>query len=399
MRPFEGLRVLDLTHVFAGPFATYQLAVLGADVIKIEPPTRPDFTRFEGADQALNDAAYGIGFLGQNGGKRALTLDLRPEAGKQVMRRLIANADVLVQNYAGPALADLGFGAEAALEINPRLIYCTISGYGATGPKRAHPAYDVVIQAYSGIMAANGTAETAPVRVGPPMVDFGTGAQAAMAISAALYQREQTGKGQVIDVSMLDSALMLMSAHVAETIAVGAAPDPHGNAHPSYAGYRSYPTAEGMLMVGAFTTAQLVRLMEALSLPERAAALRDTPRAKLGETVEADAELIAARLMTRTAQEWEDILNAAHVPAARVRRIEETLAEEQIATRGVLQDCPDLAKAGGPARLPVAGFTYAHGSATVDRAPPKLGEHTDETLLELGLTQNEIDSLRQAGVI
>ncbi|MEM7670323.1 MAG: CoA transferase, partial [Pseudomonadota bacterium] len=189
MRPFEDVRVLDLTHVLAGPFATFQLAVLGADVIKIEAPDRPDMTRNEGVSADLNDAHYGTYFLGQNGGKRSLTLDLATPEGRGILGQLIARADVLVQNYSGAGLDEHGFGAETALEINPRLIYCSMTGFGRTGPKQNDPAYDIIIQAFSGIMAANGTADTSPVRVGPPMVDYGTGAQAALAISAALYQR------------------------------------------------------------------------------------------------------------------------------------------------------------------------------------------------------------------
>jgi len=399
MRPFEGIRVIDLTHVFAGPFCTCQLAALGADVIKIEPPGSPDMTRAEGVDAALNDEGYGTTFHAQNAGKRAITLDLRHEAAREVMRRLIAGADVLVQNYAAGALDRLGFGYESVSAINPRLIYCTLTGYGRTGPKADHPAYDVVIQAFTGLMAANGTPETTPVRVGPAVVDYGTGAQAALAVSAALFQRQHTGQGQKIDVAMADAALMLMSSSVVETIATGASPRPHGNIAPTLAGYRSYQASDGPVMIGAFTNRQLARLFEALGEAERAAEILVQTNLEARAPWTADSETIARHIATRTAAEWEARLNAAHIPAARVRRIDETLADPQLATRQVIQVPPGAVDPRAPARLPVAAFTYAHGTPAHDRPPPRLGEHNAEVLAELGYGAAEVEELRRAGAV
>jgi len=304
MLPFEGVRVLDLTHVFAGPFCTYQLAVLGADVIKIEPPDRPDMTRHEGVDAGLNAALYGTHFLAQNGGKRAITLDLGTTGGKAVMHRLIEGADVLVQNYSGDALERLGFGYTQATAINPRLIYCTMTGFGRTGDKAGHPAYDTVVQAFSGLMASNVVVDGNPVRVGPPMVDYGTGAQAALAIAAAIHQRERTGRGQQIDVSMLDSAMMLMSSLVTDCLTDGHAPRPSGNANTKYAGYRTFDTADGLLMVGCFTNRQLARLLDLVGETDRAGEVRRTPRTEISATIAADAALIQGHLLTRSATEW-----------------------------------------------------------------------------------------------
>ena len=399
MRPFEGIRVLDLTHVLAGPFSTYQLAVLGADVIKIEPPTGPDMTRDEGVIQALSDENIGTYYMAQSAGKRSLTLDLKSDEGRDILRKLVAGADVLVENYRSGKMAELGLGYEDLSAINPKLIYCSMTGFGQTGPKAKHPAYDVVIQAYSGLMVANGETDSPPVRVGPPVVDYGTGAQSALAISAALFQRGQTGKGQRIDVAMLDAALMLMSSPVTDTLSVGSPPAAHGNAHPKYAGYSAYDTKDGLLMIGAYTTKQVANLFRAIGETALAEEVDAMSRDEIKASRSRLADVLTMVLANRTAQEWEDIINEGGVPAARVRSMEETLAEEQVAARGVLQEYGELAGVGETTRLPVAAFSYAHGGPKLDRPPPRMGEHTDEVLAELGINAAEIADLRQAGIV
>jgi len=399
MKPFEGIRVLDLTHVLAGPFCTFQLAVLGADVIKIEDPDNPDMTRDESVFPELSQVQYGTYFLAQNAGKRAITLNLKSEEGRAVMGRLISSADVLVQNYSGDALKKLGFGYEQSRAINSKLIYCSLTGFGRTGPKANHPAYDVVIQAFSGLMAANGSLEAGPTRVGPPMVDYGTGAQAALAISAALFQRQQTGIGQKIDVSMLDAAFMLMSASVTDTIANGKPPQAHGNIHPKYAGYRTYDTRDGLLMVGAWTNRQLSNLMKALGEKQISQQILVTKRGDIALNLEKHTKLITRHLATRTADQWELALNDAHVPAARVRTVDEALNHPQMASRQVLQSNPEVRHKGVPEKLPVAAFSYQHGSPSLDRPPPALGEHTDEILSEIGYSDEEITELRTTKAI
>ncbi len=399
MRPFEGIKVLDLTHVLAGPFSTYQLAVLGADVIKIEPPGGPDMTRDEGVIQALSDDYLGTYFMAQSAGKRAITLDLKVEQGRDILRKLAAGADVLVENYRSGKMAELGLGYEALSAINPNLIYCSMTGFGQTGPKAKHPAYDVVIQAYSGLMVANGETDSPPVRVGPPVVDYGTGAQAALAISAALFQRGQTGKGQRIDVAMLDAALMLMSSPVTDTLSAGTAPAAHGNAHPKYAGYSAYDTKDGLLMIGAYTTRQVANLFCAIGEDEVGEEIGAMSRDEIRASRNRLADILTPIMLTRSAQEWEDIINEAGVPAARVRSLDETLAEDQVTSRSVLQEYGTLAGAGETSHLPVAAFSYAHGGPKLDRPPPRLGEHTGEVLAELGLDAEQISELRSAGVV
>jgi len=205
-QPFEGIRVIDVTHVLAGPFATYQLAVLGADVIKVEHPDDPDQSRGGGTDKALNPAQLGTSFLAQSSNKRAITLDFKIERDRDILKKLVATADVFVENYRPGALDALGLGYEALSAINPRLIYASFSAFGDTGPQRQRTAYDHVIQATSGIMAMTGTKEVNPVMFGAPAIDYATGTTGAFALSAALFQRERSGRGQRIDMAMLDVA-------------------------------------------------------------------------------------------------------------------------------------------------------------------------------------------------
>ena len=383
MKPFEGIRVLDLTHVFAGPFCTYQLAVMGADVIKIESPDTPDMSRTEGEIASLNAAKMGSYYQTQSSNKRAIILDLKTREGKENLTKLIKTADVLVENYSGKALERLGFGYEEVSQINPDIIYCSMSGYGKTGPKAEHPAYDLVIQAYSGLMYANGTPETTPIKVGPAVVDYGTGAQAACAISAALFQRTRTNKGQYIDVSMLDSALMLMASTVTATLTNGKPPTPHGNHNPAYAAYSLFETKEGYIVIGAWTNKQMADLFKAIGEPERAGEILATPRENITEKFESDTAIISAAMQTKTADEWEQCLNEAHVPAGRVRHMDEALASDQIATRNVIQISKLENHPNTPTKLPVAGFQFAHGGPEITSAPPQYGEHTDEVLDEL----------------
>src|SRR5947207_753610 len=206
-RPFEGIRVIDVTHVLAGPFSAYQLAVLGADVIKVDDPNDPDQSRSSGTDNKLNHAQMGTGFLTQASNKRAITLDLKTERGREILKKLVATADVLVENYRPGAFEALGLGYDDLRKINPRLIYASFSAFGHGGPRREQTAYDHVIQSTSGIMAMTGTPLANPVKIGAPAIDYATGTMGAYALSAALFQRERTGQGQRVDMAMLDVAI------------------------------------------------------------------------------------------------------------------------------------------------------------------------------------------------
>ena len=392
MRTLENIRVLDLTHVFAGPFCSYQLGVLGAEVIKIEPVGQPDMTRERGAREDLSDQGIGLGFVAQGAGKTSIALDLTAPDGKDVFKKLVESADVLVQNYAPSCLEKLGLLPQQLQAVNPKLICCSISGYGRTGPKADHPAYDVVIQAFTGVMASNGEADSPPVRVGPPIIDYGTGAQAALAICAALFARERTGKAEVIDIAMSDCALMLMAANVVTAKATGQAPTPFGNRDPGLATYSAYPTADGTLMLGAYTVTQAANLMNALGNHEAADEIRRLKAKDMPARRDQDEAFLTKILATRSAEHWEDHLNAAHVPAARIRTLDEALAHPQFASRNVIQE---VEVAGAPLGLPVAGFDMASNSPTPSGPPRGYGADTDTVLGSLGYTNEEIARMRR----
>ena len=222
MRPFEGIKILDCTHVLAGPFAAYQLAVLGADVIKVDDPNEPDQSRESGADHSLNKALMGTGFLTQGSNKRAIALNLKTEGGREALKRLVAEwADVLVENYRPGAFKALGLGYEDLARIKPTLIYASMTAFGQEGPRGTQTAYDHAIQATSGITASTGTEASGPIKVGAPMVDYATGTMGAFAISAALFQRLRTGQGQYIDMAMLDVAMILQGSHITDYLHSG----------------------------------------------------------------------------------------------------------------------------------------------------------------------------------
>jgi crotonobetainyl-CoA:carnitine CoA-transferase CaiB-like acyl-CoA transferase len=378
MRPFEGIRVIDVTHVLAGPFAAYQLAVLGADVIKVEHPDDPDQSRGAGTDKELNRRNMGTAFLTQGSNKRSITLDLKQEKDRELLKKLVATADVFVENYRPGAFEALGLGYEALSAINPRLIYASFSAFGQSGPRGQQTAYDHVIQATSGIMAMTGTPEVHPVKFGSPAVDYATGMTGAFALSAALFQRERTGKGQRIDMAMLDVALILASSHLTGYLRNGVHPKPNGNRNP-HATNSAYATKDGLVMLGASNLRQQRRLWTLLERPDMTKNTneeRDADRDR-------EAAVLTEIMMTRSAGEWEEFLQARHVPAARVRTMVEALADPQLASRGILHRHDGATGVVGAFGVPLAAFTFAHGGPQIDSPPPALGQHNDEIFSEI----------------
>jgi crotonobetainyl-CoA:carnitine CoA-transferase CaiB-like acyl-CoA transferase len=393
-RPFEGIRIIDITHVLAGPFAAYQLGLLGADVIKVEDPNDPDQSRDSGTDNELNHAGMGTGFLTQGSNKRAITLDLKTEQGRAILKRLVATADVLVENYRPGAFEALGLGYEDLRQINPKLIYASFSAFGQSGPKRSRTAYDHVIQSTSGIMAMTGTEQVNPIKIGAPAVDYATGTMGAYALSAALFQRERTGQGQRIDMAMLDVAMILMASHVTGYLRNGRHPRPSGNRMP-HATSMAYATADGMVMLGASNLRQQKRLWTVLERPDLIKRSNDERVADHDREQRTLAEI----MLTRTAAEWEVYLQDRHVPASRVRTMGEALDDPQLASRGLLHRQDNAPGVEGSFSVPVAAFTFAHDGPIVDRPPPMLGQHNDEVLAELGYSSSDIAGFRSAGII
>jgi crotonobetainyl-CoA:carnitine CoA-transferase CaiB-like acyl-CoA transferase len=393
-RPFEGIRVIDATHVLAGPFAAYQLAVLGADVIKVEHPLDPDQSRLTGPDHALSKHQMGTSYLTQASNKRSLTLDLKQPAGQDVFKKLVATADVLVENYRPGALDALGLGYEAMAAINPRLIYASMSAFGQRGPRAQQTAYDYVIQATSGIMAMTGTPEVNPIKFGSPAIDYATGTTGAFALASALFQRERTGHGQRVDLAMLDVALILMGSHLTGYLRNGQHPKPNGNVN-EQATASCYPTRDGLVMLGASNIRQYRRFWRVLGRPDLI-----QPNAEAREHARvAETALIAELLMDRSAAEWEDFFQSRHVPAARVRSMGEALEDPHLAGRGVTHRHAGATDVEGAFTVPVAAFSFADGGPRVDTPPPGLGEHTAEILAELGYGETEQQRLRAAHVI
>lgn len=402
MQALKGIKVIDLTRVVAGPYCTYQLALMGADVIKIEEVGRGDPVRHSGAgsDAHFWKHAMATNFLPQNANKRALTLNLKHDEGRTIFMKLVANADVVVENFRSGVMDKLGIGYKTLSAQYPKLIFCSLTAYGQTGPKAHHTAYDGVVQAAGGMMSVIGTRETGPLKVGPPITDYATGMAAAYAISTALFQREREGCGQYIDVSMLDMALALMSSYVTDYFATGNVPGPRGNEPASRSpSAGTYDTADGKLTLGANEDHQYGRLCRALGL---ARVLTD-PRFQEIDARRANAELLRAEfrrvLATRGADEWETLLNDAGVPAARIRTPAEILQHPQVTGRGVLHTFKNVKGVERDVTVLSAPFRLAHDGPTLNSPPPLIGEHSDAILAELGYGAAEIERLRRDGVV
>ena len=395
MRPYEGIKIIDITHVLAGPFAAYQLALLGADVIKVEHPIDYDQSRDSGGDRALNKQRMGTGFLTQASNKRAITLNLKHEKGREILKKLVKGADVLVENWRSGAFPALGLGFKDLSPINPRLIYCSMTAFGQEGPRGVQTAYDQLIQATSGMMAMTGTPEVNPIKTGAPVIDYATGTMCAFAISAALFQRERTGRGQYIDSSMLDVSMMLMASHITSYLRTGSEPKPKGN-RMDRASSQLYEAKDAPLMIAAGNRGQHERLFRAVGRPDLAAQSSHDEREELYDKQTEELQKIIAQ---KTADEWEQHLQGSHVPAGRVRRLSESLKDPQLTTRGVLHRHEKVDGIEGPLTVPMAAFKFADGGPSIETPPPRLGQHTDAVLASLGYSKDDIAKLRAEGAI
>ena len=392
-----GFRILDMTNVLAGPFACYQLAQLGADVIKVEVPGSGDLARRLGADAALNKAGMGASFLAQNSGKRSLTLNLKHARGREAFWRLVASADALVENFRPGVMARLGLGYESLKERKPDLVYCAISGFGQDGPLKDNPAYDQIIQGLSGAMSVTGDANSAPLRVGYPVADTTGGMTAAFALVAALLKRERTGEGEFIDVSMLESTVAAMGWAVSNWLVAGVRALPMGNENMTASPSGAFATADGLLNIAANEQGQFESLCDLVGRPELKTDARFAEREeRKRRRVELKGELEAA-LSVRPANEWAAMFNHHGVPAGEVLDVPAMLAHPQITERRLVRAFDDVAGVGREVSVLRSGFRLASGDPEPAFAPRPLGADTNELLAELGYGAAEIDALRREG--
>ncbi|HUI66350.1 MAG TPA: CoA transferase [Bacteroidota bacterium] len=393
----SGIRVLDLTNVLSGPFATLHLALLGAEVIKIENPTDGDLARKLGSVSAYNQMLMGTSFLAQNANKKSLTLNLKAPEGKEIFRKLVMRADVLVENFRPDVMRRLGLSYDILSAIRPELIYCAISGFGQSGPDALKPAYDQIIQGLSGEMAINGDEQSSPLRAGFPVCDTVGGLNAAFAVMAALYHRERTGEGQFIDVALLDSIMPLMGWVVANLMIGHQEPVLMGNDNFTAAPSGVFRTADGYINIAANKQEQWEAVADVLGVPH----LKDDPRFR-----ERDARKKNRRELTRLLEErlrgektthWVEELNNHDVPAGAILSLPEALRAEQVAHRNTFArvNVPGI----GDLELFNLTAKFSKTPAAVETAPPALGAHTCELLKELGLTESEVARLKQQKVV
>ena len=374
-RPLAGLTVIDFTHVLAGPACAYYLGLLGAEVIKIERPGRGDAMRHRGGtDKARAAKGMSTSYITQASGKHSVTCDLETEAGRARLNALLERADVFIENHRPETLARLGFDWPEVHARFPRLIHCALTGYGRGGPLENAPAYDINIQAISGLMAMTGTPDTGPLRTGAPVVDYGVALAAGFAIAAALVERGRTGVGRFIDVSMLETAFTLMSAPITDYVLTGNEPRPRGNAANSRSPSSGvFACGEGLLSLGVNEESQFASLARALEREDWLTDPRYATRGPRDENGTALGEEIAAVLATRTAAEWEERLHAAGVPSARLRTMPEALAMPHVQARQYMQE-GDL----GIAALPGLPFRFGDGPRLTPQGPiEELGASDD----------------------
>ncbi len=402
--PLHGLRVFDLTRILAGPTCTQILGDLGADVIKVERPGAGDDTRRFAPpflkDRAGTESGESAYFASSNRNKRSITLDLTGAEGQDLARRLIAQSDILVENFKHGGLTKYGLGYEQLKADCPGLVYCSITGFGQTGPYAAKPGYDVLIQGMGGFMSITGEPDGAPQKAGVPIADLMAGMYAAVAINAALRHREVTGAGQYIDIGMLDTQVATLSIQGLNYLATGQAPPRLGNAHPNIVPYQTFATADGDIILAVGNDGQFQRFCAFAGVPELA---EDERFRSNGDRVRHRAELTALLTPVVAAQPsryWIEGLEAHNVSCGPINTIEQAFADPQIEARGMRIEMPHPALGGDPAPLIASPIRMSETPASYRRAPPTLGQHTDEVLSELlGLGAAEIEALRGRGVI
>ncbi|MBU2602330.1 MAG: CoA transferase [Actinobacteria bacterium] len=390
----EGIRVLDLSRVLAGPLCAMMLADLGADVIKVERPGGGDETREWGPPWAGTESAY---YLCVNRNKRSVTVDMKSDEGRALVRRLAADADILVENFKTGTLDRMGLGYEALKAENPGLIYCSITGFGQTGPDADQPGYDFAIQGRGGVMSITGEIDGPPMKVGLAIVDVTAAMNAAIAILAALESRHRTGVGQSIDISLLDSQVAWLINRASNYLVGGATPKRYGNAHPNIVPYETFRGSDKWFNVAVGNDSQFRRFTQLIDAPE----LASEPRfATNPMRVENRGELIATLagyLERRPADEWLALFHREKIPAGPINSIPEVFEDPQVIAREMMVEMQH--PTAGTIKLVGSPLKMSETPAAYYRHPPLLGEHTDEVLAELGYDESEVAALRASGTV
>jgi len=397
--PLKGLKVIDLSHIMAGPACAMLLADMGADVIKVERIPQGDDSRRMVPPTIGDESAA---FLIMNRNKRGLALDLQPEAGRNVLSRLLRNADVLIENFRRGAMEQMGFGYDAVHALNPKLVYCSISGFGRTGPYADRGGFDLVAQGMSGLMSITGEGPGhPPVKIGAPVTDITAGVLACVGILAALHSRESTGQGQMVDTSLFEAGIIHTYWHSAMCFATGRAPGPMGTAHPLNAPYQAFPTSDGWITVGAANQGNWLRLVDALGAPELCPKLDEDPRFSTNADRMRNLAALTATLtpvfQRRSSAEWLRRLEQAGVPAGPVLEVGQMHADPQALAREMVVET--VHPTAGNVKAIGLPIKFSDTPGDVRRAAPLFGQHTREVLRENGFSDTEIDQLLSQGVI
>ncbi|WP_416899322.1 MAG: CaiB/BaiF CoA transferase family protein [Minwuia sp.] len=402
MKPFEGIRILDATHVFAGPYCTYQMAWLGAEVIRVEAVKPLDFIRYASPDEAQQRAGMADAFLIQNANKHSVALDLKDPRGQDAFRKLAATADVVIENYRPGTMAKLGLGPDDLMKDRPDLIYASVSGFGQSGPLRDIPAYDHFVQGVSGMMSVQDDGETGPVRVGWPVIDYVAGLVAAFALSSALYGRKVSGQGQYVDVAMLDAALAIMGPVIGPWLTSQRRQVKTGRQAASGSPFSGmFETADGTLVVAANTQKQAENLLRVAGREDLVGDPAIFPWGGRPDVSERIQPMLDGIFASRTALEWEALLGPAGVPAGKLRSVDEIAAHPHVRARGLIHEIPDVPGLGRGIEVLGPGFGFGDPDAMVTEPtpPPRKGAHSRKYLRDIGLDDAEIDALIADGVV
>ncbi len=388
MKPLEGYKVLDLTHVLAGPYCTYQLHLLGAEVTKVESP-RGDMVRIWGGTDEELAARVGTGFVPQNAGKRSLCIDLNKPEAQDIVRRLAAEADIMVENYEPGTMQKFGLDYDSVRQLNEQIIYLSISAFGQTGPNAGRPGFDDVVQATSGYMSINIRGD-GPIRTGGPVLDYATGMQGASAVMAAILQKAKTGEGQYIDLAMQDVTLLLINRNTSIAATTGEPAAAPGNRDAPMLG--RYQSADGYLMLAGYFPAHCKEICRAIGLETFA----DLPSSEFRARIDEIDTAVEAKLIEKTSAEWDAVFKAAGVVAGGVQDLKAVLDSGHLHERELISE---VASPAGTHQVTTAGYRISDAVFGPEGAVPGLGEHSRAVLVELGFTDVEIDALDESGVI